>query len=128
MKRVLLALCLFATLTYGQGGNFSNPQSSLLHLLSNSSTTGPQLLWQGGIGAFSCVGAFGSATVTLEFQGPDGITMQQVGAATTLNSSSSPPNGVFYLYATLIQAVITGANATTSLTCSAGIVPAPNTA
>ena len=128
MKRVLsalAALCLCASVTYGQGGNFGNPQASLVHLSSNASATGQAQVWQGGIGVFSCVGFWAGATATLQFQGPDGATWVTAGNATTLTANGG---GVFYLYSTNIQVAITNAGTGTSITCSAGVVPMPNTA
>jgi hypothetical protein len=123
MKRWLLPLLLLCSPAYPQGGNFGSPQQSYIHLLANSSATGPQALWGGGIGVFMCVGTWGGATVTLEYIGPDGATLVVAGTATTLTANGG---GVFYLPSTNIQAVISSSGATTSLTCSAGSVPAPN--
>lgn len=112
----IIALCFFSSIAFTQQSN--------VHLIANAKATGPKLSWAGGIGAFDCVGTWNGATVTLQYVASDGVTMQSVGAYTTLTANG---NGVFYLYASLIQAVVTGAGASTSITCTAGIVPSPQT-
>ena len=128
MKRFGLLLVLLASVSSAQNQNF--PTQSWVRLLSpvvapatGTQVSGPLQLWQSSIGVFACVGTWAGATVTLEFQGPDGSTMIIAGTATTLTANGA---GVFYLPVTNIQAVLSSAASTTALTCSAGIVASPN--
>lgn len=128
MKRLLVSFALTLLCGIGNAQNQNNPVQSWVKLLNPPATgatqvSGPVLLWQGSIGVFSCVGTWGGATVSLEFQGPDGTTMVAAGTNTTLTSNGG---GVFYLPVAGIQAVVSSASGTTSLNCAAGIVPAPN--
>jgi hypothetical protein len=74
-------------------------------LLNNASATGPWADWNGGTGVFSCVGTFAGATVTLQFQGPDGSTAITVGTNTTLTAAGG---GGFVLPPGQIRALVTG--------------------
>jgi hypothetical protein len=74
-------------------------------LLSNASATGSWVAWDGGTGVFSCVGTFNSATVSLQFQGPDGSTAIDVGTNTTLTAAGA---GGFVLPPGRIRASISG--------------------
>ena len=130
MKRLIGLVLGLALASLAGAQNQNNPTQSWVQLLlpprsGVTQTTGQQQLWQAGIGVFSCVGTWGGATVTLEFQGPDGQTMVVAGTNTTLTANSG---GVFYLPVAAIQAVVSSASATTSLTCAAGLVPSPNNA
>jgi len=62
-------------------------------------------MWPGGIGVFAVVGTFGGATISLQFIGPDGLTLIDAGTATTLTAAGA---GVFYLPPGPIVATITG--------------------
>lgn len=84
-----------------------------------SSTTSPQIMWPGGVGSFDCVGTWNGATVTLQVVGGDGTSLENAGTATTLTANG---NGVFYWRRGLMQATVTGAGGSTSLTCSVGFV------
>jgi hypothetical protein len=121
MKR--LALLLWPLLAFGQQGN--NPQQSYLQLLIRAKASGQQFEWPGGIGVFMCSGTWNGATVSLQFVGPDGVTLITAGTATTLTANGG---GVFYLPADNIQATVTSPGASTSITCSAGSVPSPPSA
>ena len=113
MKRLLtLLLFLLPAVSIPQSSNWVN-------LIVAGSATGPILQWPGGIGVFMCIGTWGGATVTFEFQGPDNATLIVAGTATTLTSNGA---GVFYLPTSEVQAVVSGAGASTSLYCAAGIV------
>lgn len=90
-----------------------------LALLTAASTSGRLMQWVGGMGIFDCVGTWNGATVTFEFVGPDGITMVVAGTATTLTANGA---GVFYLPRDTVQAAVSGAGGSTSLSCSAVIV------
>jgi hypothetical protein len=74
-------------------------------LLSNASATGAWKAWDGGTGVFSVVGTFSGATVTLQFQGPDGSTAIDVGTSTTLTAAGA---GGFVLPSGSIRAAISG--------------------
>lgn len=89
-------------------------------LPANSAASGPQVRWPGGMGVFAVVGTWGSATVTLQFVGPDGVTLITAGTSTTLTANGA---GMFYLPAGKIQATVTGATGTTSLMASATPMP-----
>jgi hypothetical protein len=114
-KRFLLAFALGCAMQAHE----CYAQISNVQLLVKSAYTGPLLQWPGGIGVFSCVGTWGGATVTLEFQAPDNSTMIVAGTYTTLTANGA---GVFNLYQGNIQAVVSGATGTTSLSCGAGQV------
>jgi hypothetical protein len=129
VKRVLFGLALTLLCGAAVPQNQNQPQQSWLNLLyppkQGTQPSGPILLWPGGMGVFDCVGTWGGATVTLEYQGADELTMLAAGTATTLTANGG---GVFYLPPVNIQAVVSGAGSTTSLYCSAGEVPSPNSA
>jgi hypothetical protein len=74
-------------------------------LLVNGSASGSPTFWPGGIGVFTAIGTFNGATVKLQFQGPDGSTLLDAGAATTLTAAGA---GVFYLPPCNIQATVVG--------------------
>ena len=74
-------------------------------LITNGSVSGTQVNWAGGIGVFAAVGTFGGATVKLQFIGPDGVTLVDAGAATTLTANGA---GVFYLPPGPVQGTIVG--------------------
>jgi len=74
-------------------------------LITNAAVTGPVVEWRGGTGIFTASGTFGGATVTLQFLGPDGVTLISAGAATTCTAACA---GVFYLPHCFIQATVTG--------------------
>lgn len=88
-------------------------------MLYNSAISSVQEVWPGGIGVFSACGVFGGATVSLQFVGPDQTTLITAGTATTLTANGA---GVFYLPRSLIQATITGATGSTSLSTAVGPV------
>lgn len=112
-NKLLLALLLFAAPALAQVTN-------TLVFMTASAVSSSQKTWVGGIGDFVCVGTWNGATVTLQFLGPDGTTLVTAGTATTLTANGA---GVFYLYRGLMQATITGAGGSTSLSCSAYAVP-----
>ncbi len=56
------------------------------------------------MGVFAVVATFGGATIKLQFLGPDGSTLIDAGAATTLTANGA---GVFYLPPVNIQCTIT---------------------
>ena len=115
--RKLLLICLI--LAIGVQTHSVRAQSSAaagVSLLATASATGPQVMWPGGAGVFAVVGTWNGATVTLQFMGPDGTTLVTAGTATTLTANGA---GVFYLPRGLIQATITGAGGSTSLTATA---------
>ena len=74
-------------------------------LLSNASATGDWKDWGGGSGVFTVVGTFGGATVTLQFQGPDGSTAVAMGSDTTLTAAGG---GVCVYPPGRIRAAVTG--------------------
>jgi len=74
-------------------------------LLSNASSTGSGVTWDGGTGVFACAGTFAGATVTLQVLGPDGSTWLTVGASTTLAASGL---GGFVLPPGKIRALVAG--------------------
>lgn len=74
-------------------------------LLNNASATGSWVDWGGGPGVFSAVGTFGGATVTLQFQGPDGSTAVAMGSDTTLTAAGA---GGFVYPPGRIRAAVTG--------------------
>jgi hypothetical protein len=59
----------------------------------------------GGLMVFAAAGTFGGATVSLQFLGPDGVTLITAGAQTTLTSAGA---GVAYLPPCMVQATVTG--------------------
>lgn len=89
-------------------------------LLTTASTSSAQIIWPGGAGVFVVAGTWNGATVTLQFLGPDGTTLITAGTATTLTANGA---GVFYLPRGLIQATITSAGGSTSLTATASALP-----
>lgn len=120
--RLILALLAFATPAFAL-----NPYSAAGGMAGNSVvmsasklTTG-QFSWPGGIGVFSAEGTWNGATLTLQFVGPDGATLITAGSATTLTANGA---GVFYLPKCLLQATVSSAGASTSLTASIGLVQA----
>lgn len=56
-------------------------------LLTDASETGSWNTWIGGAGVFTAAGTFGGATVTLQYQGPDGSTAIDMGDDTTLTEA-----------------------------------------
>lgn len=74
-------------------------------LIVNGASTSPQSLWPGGVGVFTVVGAFGGATITLQYLAPDGVTWITPGAQTTLTAAGG---GLFYLHTCQIRALVTG--------------------
>jgi hypothetical protein len=82
----------------------SSPPFSV-SLLANAAVTGPVVQWPGGVGAFTAVGTFSGATVTLQYLGPDNTTWVAAGTNTTLTASG---NGVAYLPAGGIRAAVSG--------------------
>lgn len=74
-------------------------------LIVNGSATSAQKTWDGGDGEFEVTGTFGGATVSLQVVGPDGSTLLDVGADTTLTAAGG---GAFRLGPGLIQATVSG--------------------
>jgi hypothetical protein len=74
-------------------------------LLTNATSTGAAVQWDGGIGAFSAAGTFSGATVTLQWLGPDGATYLDVGSDTTLTAAGA---GAFVLPPCRIRAAVSG--------------------
>lgn len=74
-------------------------------LLTNASATGSKVAWPGGRGLFAAAGTFGGATVSLQFIGPDGLTLITFGAATNLTAAGA---GIFELPPCEVQATVTG--------------------
>jgi hypothetical protein len=91
------------------------------NLLNQDSKSGILKMWSpGGAGLFTVVGVWGGATASLVYAGPDGATMVAAGSATTLTANGC---GTFNLPRGLIQAAITNASGTTSLTACAQELP-----
>ena len=90
-----------------------------VNLLNSDSKTGIVKRWPGGSGLLSAWGTWGGATVTLNFAAADG-TMLAVGTATTLTANGL---GAFSLPPGYIQAAISSASGTTSLSAAAQVVP-----
>lgn len=112
--RALIVACVLAVtpLTYADIN-----QLQTITLLTNGAASGSQKTWPGGYGMFSAVGTWNGATVTLQFVGPDGTSLVTAGTGTTFTANNG---GVFFLpRGTLIQATITNAGGSTSLTVSA---------
>ena len=59
----------------------------------------------GGIMVFAVVGTFAGATIKLQILGPDGVTLLDAGAATTLTANGM---GIAYLPPCQVQATIVG--------------------
>lgn len=97
------------------------------YLVGTASTpaavTGTATLWPGGIGSFDCGGTWNGATVTLQVLASDAATYLPAGTNTTFTANSSPNPGTFYWGRGLIKGVVTSAGGSTSLQCSARIVP-----
>lgn len=110
MKRLFLFLILaLASLSASAATGFQQ-------MMAASSTSSAKVWWAGGIGEFAVDGTWNGATVTLEFALPDG-TLLPAGANTTFTANGA---GVFYLPACFIQAVVSSAGGSTSLTASVG--------
>jgi hypothetical protein len=118
--RKLQALCMALILCCALPVIAQQPGSQAIKLLTNESVSGAQKIWPGGIGVFAVSGTWNGATVTLEFLGPDGTTMIVAGLATTLTVNGA---GVFYLPRGIIQAIITSAGGSTSLSATASPLP-----
>jgi hypothetical protein len=76
-----------------------------VQLLSNASASGSLVNWPGGQADFAVTGTFNGCTVKLQILGPDGATLLDAGAATTL---TAPGMGVAYLAPGQVQATIVG--------------------
>ncbi len=113
--RILVLLLAFASVADAA----YNPTNSIV-IMSASAVSSAQVEWPGGIGVFAASGTFNGATISLQFVGPDGTTLITAGTATTLTAAGA---GVFYLPRCLIQATITSAGGSTSLSASVGLVP-----
>jgi hypothetical protein len=114
MKKLFILLALLVPAI-----SFALPSSTAksLLLLNAASVSGPQLTWNfGGAGVVECVGVWNGATATLQFLGPDGVTLVTAGTAATFTANGA---GVFYLPNGLVQMTITAAGGSTSLTCAA---------
>lgn len=74
-------------------------------ILSAANASSGLVDWQGGEGLFTVEGTFGGATVSLQYLGPDGVTMIAVGASTTVTAAASV---LFTLPRAAIQVAITG--------------------
>jgi len=98
-----------------------NPDTATtINLLKSDSQTGILKRWPGGAGTLVCCGTWGGATVTLTFAGPDGATMVPVGTTTTLTANGM---GSFNLPPGLIQAAISNASGSTSLSAAVQATP-----
>ncbi len=99
MKRLIFALlALIAT-----GVAFAFPYYVVL--VSDGTSSGAQQ-WNGGIGEFTATSSnWNSATATLEFLGPDGVTYVAAGSNTTCTANCT---GVFYLPPGTIKVSISG--------------------
>ena len=115
LRFLLLPLLLLCAASSYAWDTTQNP-----NLFTASSVSSGQVMWPGGIGVFAVVGTWNGATVTLQFVGPDGATLVTAGTATTFTANGA---SVFYLPRCLIQATITAAGGSTSLSASAAIVP-----
>ena len=103
MKRLALSLLLLGVCALAQAG-------AVINLWINGSSANTTYMWPGGIGVFAAVSsAWNSATVTLEWIGPDGSTLIVAGTNTTCTANC---NGVFYLPAGKIEAVVSGGTPT----------------
>lgn len=88
----------------------------------NGSSANTTYMWPGGVGVFAATSSsWNSATVTLEWLGPDGATLIVAGTNTTCTANC---NGVFYLPAGQIKAVVSGGTPT-ALYASAYVVQNP---
>lgn len=88
-------------------------------IMVNSAVSSVPIMWPGGVGSFDCVGTWNGATVTLQLVGSDGTTLENAGAAATLTANG---NANFWWRRGLMQATVTSAGGSTSLTCSIGFV------
>jgi len=79
--------------------------SAGVRLLSNAAASSTLQPWPGGLAVFSVSGTFGGATVKLQLLGPDGATLLDAGAATTL---IAPGMGLAYLPPGQVQATVVG--------------------
>jgi hypothetical protein len=113
-----LLLCLLSGPSFAQYSP-TDPISGASVVLSNAATSSSLVSWPGGIGVFSAVGTWNGATLTLEFIGPDGVTLVPAGTATTMTANGA---WTFYLPKCLLKAVMSGAGGSTSLTASIALV------
>ncbi len=89
-----------------------------IKLIVNGTASGALTQWPGGQGLFSLVGTLGGATVTLQFLGPDGVTMLPVtGVSLSANGSA-----LFTLPPCQIQGVVTGGTSPTGIYATASQV------
>lgn len=115
LRRLLLALLGCLLLSAIPQADAQQNAAAGVTLLTTAAVTGAQVTWPGGAGVFAVSGTWNGATVTLQFVGPDG-TLVTAGTATTLTANGA---GVFYLPRGLIQATMSGAGGSTSLTATA---------
>jgi hypothetical protein len=81
-----------------------NAQS--LRLIDNANATGAAMTWRGGRGSFLVhADTWNSATVKLQFLGPDHVTWIDAGSETTLAADGG---GNFELPAGQLRAAVTG--------------------
>lgn len=76
-----------------------------LELISNGTATGQGAYWPGGDGTFTVAGTFNSATVKLQYLGPDGATWLDAGVEATLTANGGCN---FTLASGQIRAQVTG--------------------
>lgn len=116
---VPLALLVWMITASPQKAQAQNASPTVVTLLSAGAATGNQLLWPGGGGILKVVGTWNGATLALQDVGPDGTTLLSVG-----NASFTANGQIFFVLSRgLIQATITGAGGSTSLTAVAYVVP-----
>ena len=116
LVRLLLLALLVSVSSYAMA---QNPYT--VRLVINGVGGGVPQNWPGGIGVFSAVSSnWNSGTVTLEYEGPDGITFVVAGTNATCTANCG---GVFYLPAGKIEAVLSGSP--TALYASVGQVQVP---
>jgi hypothetical protein len=87
-------------------------------LLNAAAVTGPATPYRGGVSQVSCTGTFASATVTIDELAADGVTFVSTGVTFTAAgfAALTVPNGT-------LEAVVSGATGTPSLTCTVSSVP-----
>jgi hypothetical protein len=96
--------------------------AATVQLWINGFSANTTYFWPGGIGVFAASSSsWNSATVTLEWVGPDGATLIVAGTNTTCTANC---NGVFYLPAGKIEAVVSGGTPT-ALYAAAYVVQGP---
>jgi hypothetical protein len=113
-----VAACLMLLAALPASAQIQNNPSVVLLTAATTNGAGAAVVWRGGPGELVCSGVWASASVVVNILGPDNATYVSTGATMSANGVAT-----FNMPSGTIEAVVSGATGTTSVSCSVSAVP-----